>query len=411
MLTPRFSFVAALCGLLGSLFVVSSAVALDEPLPAGPTVTLTSATTFTIKLAWTPVADATSYLVSYSTSSTFEPESTTTTSTPDVTLRELTKQTMYYIRVKGLDVNGDDLTDWSARLKASTGPILMRVGSFNVKDPDSEADGSCRLWDSGRKGLVATDIVASKVDVLGLQEVYESKDRNSLLGALRAANGVKYAMTPDVSDSDLGWDSRLLYDTTRVTLINSASKKFAKQDGDGSARQFVWGTFELKANGHRFLVYTTHIEPGGTATLKKGQWDEIRANAVTNGVNKGIPVFITGDYNTSKFRAPADTMLPRMKSSGFGDVLGQTYQSYKVSGQRAKIRTNAWINSFNGCDARYGKVAKTAIGNNIDWIFATNGLQIPAWRTVVHVNTSNSALAKTPMASDHFMVTIQALLP
>ena len=408
MLTARLSFVATLSGLLGSFLFASPAIALDPPPPpAALEVTGTLATV--VRLTWTEDGDVPSFRVSYSKSINFDPELTKTTSITSVSLTGLARQTNYYVRVRGVDAGGLDLTDWSATVRARTGPIKMRVGSFNVKDPDSEVDGSCRLWNSGRKALVAKDIVDSAVDVLGLQEVYETKDRESLLAALSAAGGGKYAMTPDVGDSDLGWDSRLLYDTTRVTLINSASKKFAKQDGDGRSRQFVWGTFELKANRHRFLVYTTHLEPGGTATLKKGQWDEIRAHAVTNGVNKSLPVFVTGDLNTSKFRAPADTMLSKMKSSGFGDVLGQTYKSYTVSGQRAKSLSYAYFNSFNDCKTVPSRVDKGRIGNNIDWIFATNSLAIPAWRTVVHLNSNGSV--KSPMASDHFLVTIQALLP
>jgi len=406
MLTARLSFVATVCGLFGSLIVVSPARAVD-PLQPPTGLAVTAASSSTIKLAWAQEGDVQSFLVSYSKSATFDPELTTTTSTPSVSLTGLTRQTAYYIRVKGVDAEGHDLTDWSATLKAATGPMLMRVGSFNVKDPD-KADGSCRAWGS-RKELVAQEIVDSKADVVGIQETYEGDERAGLLESIRGKGGT-YDMTRP-ADEQSGWDNRLLYNTARVTLIDSKAVPFRHQDGSGRSREFVWGTFELKANRHRFLVYTTHIEPGGSATLKAQQWDEIRSNAVTNGVNKNLPVFVVGDYNTSKFRAPANTMLPKMKSSGFGDVLGQTYQSYKVSGQRAKTRTNAWINSYNDCNPKYGKVAKTAIGNNIDWIFATNSLQIPAWRTIVHADSKNSALAKTPMASDHFMVTIQALLP
>jgi endonuclease/exonuclease/phosphatase family metal-dependent hydrolase len=90
-------------------------------------------------------------------------------------------------------------------------------------------------------------------------------------------------------------------------------------------------------------------------------------------------------------------------------VLGQTYRSYTTSGQRAKSKTYAYFNSFNDSKTKPSQVDKARIGNNIDWIFATNSLEIPAWRTYVHLN-SNGTL-KTPIASDHFLVAIQALLP
>jgi endonuclease/exonuclease/phosphatase family metal-dependent hydrolase len=408
MRSVRLSFAAAVVGLLGSLLVASAPAGAADPVPGPTGLQVTGTSSTIIKLSWSPVTDASAYVVAYSKESDFDPGAEMATTATSVSISGLTKQTTYYVRVKAT-AEGQDLTGWSEAITAKTGPILMRVGSFNVKDPDTEpADGPCKLWNSGRKALVAKDVVDSKVDVLGLQELYDTQDRTSFMAALRLAGGGKYLMTPDLEDSDAGWDNRLLYDTERVTLINSTAVPFNTQDGDGSDRQFVWGTFELKSNRHRFLVYTTHLEPGGSATLKKAQWEHIRANAVENGVKKNLPVFITGDFNTSKFDSQSSTVLGRMKSSGFGDVLGQTYKSYKVSGQRAKTKTYAYFNSYNGCNTRPSRVDKANIGNNVDWIFATNSLQIPAWRTWVHLNGSAAA---SSIPSDHWMLTIQALLP
>jgi endonuclease/exonuclease/phosphatase family metal-dependent hydrolase len=232
------------------------------------------------------------------------------------------------------------------------------------------------------------------------------------MDALKEAGGdaYEYTLAEGRHGYENGWDNRLVYNSDRVALINSAHVPFKAQDGSGLPREFVWGTFESKVNRHRFLVYTTHLEPGGTAELKKAQWDQIRANAVVNRKvdGKTLPVFIVGDYNTSKFRQPADVMLPKMKSSGFGDVLGQTYRSYTVVGQRAKTKSFEYYNSFNDCKTSPSRVNKGRIGNNIDWIFATNSLQIPAWRTLVRLNGS---VLQTPIPSDHFLISIQALLP
>jgi len=398
------ALVAVVCSLslagLGAASLASAVIA--EP-PAN--VRMTGASLTAINLTWDPVDESSGYTVTWSKSASFDPGlGTKDTDEPSVSIDGLTKKTTYYLRVRATLIVGE--TEWSAPVKVTTGPALLRIGSYNIKQPDKDT-AACGNF-TGR----ARDIMESKVDVLGIQEAYQGSDRVHLMDALRAAGGDEYAITlPEGAHGwENGWDNRLVYNTQRVELINSTHVPFKAQDGSGTAREFVWGTFEHKANGHRFLVYTTHLEPGGTAALKKAQWDQIRANAVRSQKQDGqkLPVFIVGDYNTSKFRQPADSMLPKMKSSGFGDVLGQTYRSYKVSGQRAKTKTYAYFNSFNDCKIRPSRVDSGRIGNNIDWIFASNELEIPAWRTFVRLK--GTALA-TPIPSDHFLVTIQALLP
>lgn len=406
MRITRLTLAVALGGLFGSLLLATSPASAADG-PANLRMVWRGATN--VKVAWDAVVDATGYQVSYAKAADFDPETGTkkdTTST-SLVIGSLTKATTYYVRVRATTAAAP--TDWSGAAKIKTGPLQLRIGSFNVKDPEASAKGPCKLWNSGRSKLVAKDIVDSKVDVLGVQEVYEESDRESLLRALRAAGGSQYVITPDITDSRLGWDNRLLYDPNRVTLLESGSVRFDRQDPETSQdRQFVWGKFELITNHRPFLVYTTHVQPGGTDTLKLAQINQIRSHAVTNGVKKSIPVFITGDMNTSKFDGHAKTMLANMKSAGFGDVLGQTAKSYSVSGQRAKSRTNAYYNSYNGCSTRPSKVDKARIGNNVDWIFATNSLEIPAWKTWVHVSGSAAA---SSIPSDHWLLTIQALLP
>jgi hypothetical protein len=406
MRPARVVFVAAVFGLIGS-GLVASEWANADPLPAPANVRVTASSTSILRLAWDEVSGAPAYTVEYSKDSDFDPTADGTTTSTSISISGLPKQTTFYVRVRASATDQEALGDWSEPIQAKTGPMLIRIGSYNIKQPDKDT-AACGNF-AGR----ARDIVDSKVDVLGIQEAYQGSDRTDLMAAIRNAGGSTYAITlPEgPHGTDNGWDSRLVYNAARVDLIDSQHAAFATQDNEGTPREYVWATFELKSNRHRFIVYTTHLEPGGTVALKKAQWDEVRSSAAKKSVvdGKTLPVFITGDFNTSKFRQPADTMLPKMKSSGFGDVLGQTYRSYTTSGQRAKSKTYAYFNSFNDCKTKPSRVDKARIGNNIDWIFATNSLEIPAWRTYVHVN-SNGTL-KTPIASDHFLVAIQALLP
>ena len=95
-----------------------------------------------------------------------------------------------------------------------------------------------------------------------------------------------------------------------------------------------------------------------------------------------------------------------MRTAGYGDVLGQTYAS-SVSHPRAAVLDRAWVNSYNGYrrDARLYSYedAQSKIGNNIDWIFATNSLPVKKWVTAAPVSLSTFQLVGV-IPSDHFLL-------
>ena len=73
-------------------------------------------------------------------------------------------------------------------------------------------------------------------------------------------------------------------------------------------------------------------------------------------------------------------------------------------------RIDAWVGSFNDYDREMKGhvVSKDRIGHNIDWIFATNSLRIPRWRTVAHFDDGR---IRGTIASDHYLVTAHIVLP
>ena len=78
--------------------------------------------------------------------------------------------------------------------------------------------------------------------------------------------------------------------------------------------------------------------------------------------------------------------------------------------QRAVQKTYAHVNSFNSLNPRIADYSVSAgrIGNNVDWIFASNHLKVPRWHT--HV-TQSGGLLTWPIRSDHFMVSAIVTLP
>lgn len=314
-------------------------------------------------------------------------------------------------------------------------PVQFSIGSFNVKDPDSSG---CGAWTS-RGPWVAKHIIDRKLNVIGIQEVFDRQDRETTMQYINyAASGQAsltepYAMTfpPDqssVSSSDFpytGYDNRIVYDTRRVDLKGKWAMRFRNQDPDDNqyGRHATWALFTHKTNGRPFLVFNTHLAPGND-TYDELQWKELlaqiqtfrsRYTAAYNGTF--IPVFAIGDYNTTKFEGAAKNMLPAMRNAGVGDILGQQYRTYTTTGARVVSGSgNAYINSFNGCraDTRQYRVATNRNGNSPDYIFASNSLRGPGGRAIPYyqyVGFGTYPYLRYPIPSDHFLITATFDLP
>ena len=116
-------------------------------------------------------------------------------------------------------------------------------------------------------------------------------------------------------------------------------------------------------------------------------------------------VVVAGDFNTTKLEKPADVMLPAMRKNGYGDVLGQQYDSYDVSDARAQVKKDAHLRSFNGFQRDiddYSRDDDDENGNGVDWIFASNDLAVPYYRVVAQYDDDGDLIE--PIPSDHFLV-------
>jgi hypothetical protein len=105
-------------------------------------------------------------------------------------------------------------------------------------------------------------------------------------------------------------------------------------------------------------------------------------------------------------------MLPAMKNAGVGDILNQRYRVNPPSGIRAQHRINAWINTNNhwlrNMRTWSYEDAHNKIGNNIDYIFASNYLKVPEYKLVL--NYSGLTVQGT-MPSDHNMMRATIAIP
>jgi endonuclease/exonuclease/phosphatase family metal-dependent hydrolase len=318
----------------------------------------------------------------------------------------------------------------------SRGNADVKVSSFNLGGVsfDAQASGdhrTCRV----RRPIIAYEILNQRPDVLGVQEANQSSiyathldygvnQYMDLKGAL-AAKGGHYALTNSYAyncvrstssancvyqNRGASQDNRILYNTDTVTLVKAGSVKYAHQTAGQNPRYLAWAVLKMKATGKQFFFTNTHLDPY-TVSVRKAEWDEVIAN--TKRLAGALPVVSVGDYNTSKWASWAATYLPRMKAAGYGDVLGQVYNS-SVSHPRAAVLDRAWVSSYNAYkrDARsysYEDV-QSRIGINIDWIFATNSLPVKKWVTDAPINMSTFQLVGV-IPSDHFLIQATLTLP
>lgn len=267
----------------------------------------------------------------------------------------------------------------------------IQVGTYNIRNPDSSTPAP---WQQRLPGIVQ-NILAEGVAVLGVQELYGAGERAEFLDELNRASGGVYAMTLPASSGG-GYDNRIVYDTRRVALIAAGAITFANQQPNDTRREMTWAVLQ-RINGGQFLVVNTHLCPTSDP-VTAAQWSElIGQTAALRATFGGIPVLAVGDFNTTKFEPPAKKNLKLMRKNGFGDVLGQTYRSYKVKGARAvgAERVGANFGSSNATP-----VGRKKNGNSIDWIFASNQLDVLRYSVVVRRDLS-----------DHNLVTSTIVLP
>jgi endonuclease/exonuclease/phosphatase family metal-dependent hydrolase len=274
--------------------------------------------------------------------------------------------------------------------------MRFSVASFNVKDPDSTAQGP---WTTrGRRS--ASAVVSQGVKLLGAQELFEDDERQQYLTYINsAAGGAYYDMVPAPSSS-AGEDSRILFDKRVFTHVASGGKSYNTQNGSED-RAFAWGKFRHRATGRYVLFVTTRLSPRSDSA-DVAQWKELIG--WLNRRRNETPYYkfvVTGDFNTTKFESPA-TMLAKMRSNGYEDVLGQQYRSYSTY-RNPSVRVDANISTSNRGDrntAHYS-VAQGRNGNGIDYVFVTKALKATYYRVYAQPRTGS---IMNYLTSDHFIV-------
>jgi endonuclease/exonuclease/phosphatase family metal-dependent hydrolase len=315
----------------------------------------------------------------------------------------------------------------------------VRVGTYNIKSvsDDPKATGDKLIWKE-RRGPMIAQIMGEKLDVLGVQEANQSsiygtslvEGRNQyldLLNGLRTAGGNWKITNDNPYNCYKAWssqnckytyraasqDNRILYNADTVAMVSNGSYLYPHQVAGKNARYLAWAKFRVLATGDRFLFTTTHLDPYSD-TVRAQQWRDMIGKV--NAVKGALPVIATGDFNTSKWDSWAASLLPAMVNNGYGDAVGQRYNTNGIRPRPARY-TNIWLNSFNkfrrpvgGYPADRFNTTNPRTGNSIDWIFASNGLAVPDYEVVANYDPQTLELTGV-IPSDHHMVRATITLP
>ena len=318
----------------------------------------------------------------------------------------------------------------SSAVGASAADHYVRVGSFNIVGvpADKKAHGNQKTWKK-RRYTVTSQILSRKLDVVGVQEAnqstvykrqltYGSTQYRDLRDALNRRGG-HYALTNvnayncarpsstykcKAKYMGASGDNRILFNTKRIARVRGGSLTYSAHAAGKPQRFLAWAVLKNKATGKQFLFTTTHLDPY-SVSARKSQWSQMISKI--NSLKGSMPVVATGDFNTSKYSNYASTYIPRMKANGYGDVLNQVPNKNTLNKRRAESVTRAWISSFNGF-RRSAKAfgydeARNKIGNGIDWIFASNNLEVKKWEVVVNISPKTLRVRGT-IPSDHCLV-------
>ena len=175
-----------------------------------------------------------------------------------------------------------------------------------------------------RAEILAGMLVAYTPDILGLQEVDESWNEalDVYLEKLQKAHGITYTRHLETYEGKVNYTS-LLYRSDKFRLTDSGVSVFSWWNDrtfshDYHMRNISWAQFSpLNDSGKRFIVANTHwsyrTEHADNKTYLSGSGkpiatDELRqlckneTNTILSALKQthpGIPLFLTGDFNTS----------------------------------------------------------------------------------------------------------------
>ncbi len=244
----------------------------------------------------------------------------------------------------------------TAVVAATTTPV--RFATFNVRTARADI-GTSRHW--LRRALpVAREIVSRRPGIVAIQELGPGRadgqaisingtprQTESLETALASIGASRYQLArttayvaPGTSHGTQG--ARILYDTTRYSLISKCAETTGKSSYNGSCamdtpimsgdsvsvrRSAAYAEFEDRRTGKNFFVISVHLDERHSSTLSKEvAYDTLRAQqarsvyAKVAGLAGAAPILYGGDFNSWKTKAGSHHPYNYLYGKGFRDA-------------------------------------------------------------------------------------------
>jgi endonuclease/exonuclease/phosphatase family metal-dependent hydrolase len=198
------------------------------------------------------------------------------------------------------------------------GPTLaaetLKVMSLNVRTPVDRDDD--KRWEIRRAAMVKL-LREQRPAVIGTQELVREQG-NYLTTQLPAYRWFGASRSGADSDEHMG----VLYDHTRLRLIQSGDFWLSDTPevtgsiswGNLLPRMVTWAQFERRGDQRRFYLFNTHLP-------YRQQDDVARERAAKLILQRlqqlpaGVPVVLTGDFNTVPGSAPYRTLITHLSDS------------------------------------------------------------------------------------------------
>ena len=413
--------------------------------PTGLKVTKREATS--VSFDWADVANAPRYRIQIADNSSMSGATYHRFWESNGTVTGLAADKTYYAKVRVITGDGLNLSSYSPAVTVKPsdgggeeeppppsgdgGPLT--IASFNIRCANCYTGQNLeRPW-SERRGVVVASILDHKPDVIGVQEASQGwlvsggkkislSQFEDLRNRLRSG-GTPYEITNPYrnncvnsetpsgcryQDRGASKGTRVFFNTDTVKLISQGSKKLPQCSGCNE-RYVSWAVMEKKSSGQRFFFADTHIEYGSSYySLRKAQTEAMMAE-VDKRWPGGLPAFVVGDFNSTRYATPTNAPYDEILSHGFLDPLGQIYKSPKVSSKATvEKRIRAHYNSHNSFLRTVPHFQPDENGSNMDYIFTTR-MRTLVWECVLNLDSSGKLAGTIP--SDHNMLVAKVLLP
>ena len=417
---------------------VSGTTPKSYPAPSGLKVTARS--TSAVALKWGSRGSGVRYRVQYATKASMSGAKYVRFTAAGGTVRGLKSATKYWFKVRVITAGGDNLSPYSKAVASTTKKVVvppksapLRVASFNIKCANCYAGAPDEgTWYERRSAVVST-ILGQHPDVLGVQEASQGwlkdsagkpvqlsqfEDLRNRLGdpwtlTNTKRNNCEKSTTPSNcvrKDQGASQGTKILFDSSRVSMLDSGSKLLPSIDATSNARYVAWAIFSQRSTGKKFFFADTHLEPSDARyALRKDQAEEVAATIKRNNPGK-LPVVVVGDWNSSRFEDPTNAPYDVLVGAGYRDPLGGAANTTRTApGAFVGKRVNTWLNSYNDF-VRQAKGNRSWVnGSYIDYMLVSPGIAVPEWETVAKLDSSDRFVGTIP--SDHNMVRATLTLP